>query len=197
MSEPLTAITDYLLAVCTAFWAVMLLRRDRRLFALAFGATAIGALAGGTWHGGLHSVVLWKTTLITIGIAAFALGAAVASAWMRPAARNATLALLLIQLAWYLVAISRSDDFQLVIADYASVMIAILIGSIIKWRDPAARWLIGGIVVSFGAAAVQSSSLHAGPLNHNDVYHLIEISGLYLLYRGGAQLTSRPTSYSY
>jgi hypothetical protein len=192
VTEATTSITDCILAVCAAFWALQLFRRDRPWFALAFAVTAVGALAGAAWHGGFHSFVIWKTTLVSIGIASFALGTAAATAWLSRPARIATMVLLAIQFVWYISIISRSDDFSAVVNDYGLVMIAILIGCAIRFRDSASPWLAAGIVVSFVAAGVQASSLRLGPLDHNGIYHLIEIGGLWLLYRGGVRLTSRP-----
>jgi hypothetical protein len=228
VSEPTTAVTDYLLGAMTAFWALQLFRRaearrstvdggdlvERRpsgrrsamqlLWSAAFAATAIGALAGGAWHGvrerlaGPMPFILWKTTLISIGAGSFCLGAGIAVGWIRSrGVRIAAIAILGAQLAWYLTAIARSDDFRTVVADYGSVMIAILLAALVRFRDPAARWIIGGIGVSFAAAAVQASRLRLGTLDHNGLYHLIQIGGLYLLFRGGSRLTIPPTSDSY
>jgi hypothetical protein len=49
--------------------------------------------------------------------------------------------------------------------------------------DRTVHWLVAGIVVSFAGLAVQQSTLRLGFLNHNDIYHLIQIIGLYLLFR--------------
>jgi hypothetical protein len=197
VTEPTTAITDCLLAACTAFWALMLFRRaegDRRvpllLWAAAFAATAAGALAGAAWHGlrpllGVTAaLIVWKATLLSIGLASFALGSAVAFDWLPRAARIATIALLGAQFCWYAAVIAKSDDFSAVVADYSIVMIGVLIAALVRVRERAARWIIGGILVSFAAAAVEMSSLRIGSLTHDDVYHLIEIGGLFMLYRG-------------
>jgi hypothetical protein len=51
---------------------------------------------------------------------------------------------------------------------------------------------MGGMVVSFLAAGVQMSgmTLHRH-FNHNDLYHVIQMAGFYLLYRGGGMLTAQ------
>jgi hypothetical protein len=48
--------------------------------------------------------------------------------------------------------------------------------------------MILAVAVSFGAAAVQQSSVQIGPLNHNDVYHLIQLFGNWLFYQGAGEL---------
>src|SRR2546421_74586 len=77
MTEPDVALTDYALALeCTVF-AYLLQRKEHALF---FGSAAIASLAGGTVHGfflddrTLGNAVLWRITLIAIGVTA-------ASAW--------------------------------------------------------------------------------------------------------------------
>jgi len=63
-----------------------------------------------------------------------------------------------------------------------------------------ARWLLGGLFVSLAGVAVQQSELAPHPdFNHNDVYHCIQIVGLYLLYRGASggvrdAASGRPTA---
>lgn len=49
----------------------------------------------------------------------------------------------------------------------------------------AAAWMLAGICVSAAGVAVVRArlGLHTH-LNHNDVYHLIQIAGFYLIYRG-------------
>jgi hypothetical protein len=51
---------------------------------------------------------------------------------------------------------------------------------------------VAGVMVSFAAAGVQQSgfALHQH-FNHNDLYHVIQMAGVYLLYRGGRLLRSR------
>ena len=55
-----------------------------------------------------------------------------------------------------------------------------------------AGWVAAGVAVSFAGAVVQQSgfSLHRH-FNHNDIFHLIQMAGLYLLYRGGVLLRDR------
>ena len=56
-------------------------------------------------------------------------------------------------------------------------------GAHVRRIDRTVHWLVAGIVVSFAGLAVQQSDLRIGILNHNDIYHLIQIAGLFLLFR--------------
>ena len=51
---------------------------------------------------------------------------------------------------------------------------------------------LGSLRVSFAAAGVQVSGLDLHQhFNHNDLYHVIQLVGLYAFYRGGLMLTDR------
>jgi hypothetical protein len=59
-------------------------------------------------------------------------------------------------------------------------------------RDPASRWILAGVGVSVLAAGVQASglALHRH-FNHNDLYHVIQIAAMILLYAGAKRLRDR------
>jgi hypothetical protein len=93
---------------------------------------------------------------------------------------------------------SVHDDFRFVIYDYVPAMLAVVILLALPGRHAplaGAGWVAVGVAVSFAAAAVQRSgfSLHRH-FNHNDIYHVIQMVGLYVLYRGGTQLRDRRPS---
>src|SRR2546428_12921361 len=92
MTELDVALTDYALAIECALFAYLVQRREHALF---FGPAAVASLAGGTVHGffldvrTLGHAVLWRTTLIAIGVTAacaWAIGASalVPAALARP-----------------------------------------------------------------------------------------------------------------
>ena len=55
------------------------------------------------------------------------------------------------------------------------------------------RWLILGATLSLLGLAVQQSGIVLyRNLNHNDIYHLIQLGGLYFLYRGAVLLADPP-----
>ena len=69
-------------------------------------------------------------------------------------------------------------------------LLPILIGCAFHWSEQAARFIAAGIVVSFIAFGAQQSTLRCGLLDHNDIFHLIQMPAMYLLYRGGALLVT-------
>jgi hypothetical protein len=63
----------------------------------------------------------------------------------------------------------------------------------VQWKDGTVQWLASGIAVTLIGAAVQWRRLPLGEsLDHNGVYHLIQIAGLYLLYRCAHTVHDRP-----
>jgi len=199
MTEPLTAATDVVLAAAGATFAVRIVRatadRAARLVAGSLAAASFGALAGAAYHMA-RSSVMWKVSAIPVGVASYLFGLAIALAYFSARGRRVAQTVLLVQLLVYAICVALSDDFGIVIADYASVLVAILLVCLLHWSDPAALWIAAGVAISFVAAGAQISSLRIGPLNHNDIYHVIELGGLYCWYRGGRQLTARATTVS-
>src|SRR5262249_13659129 len=82
IADVVVALTDYGLALECAILARLLWRGRRPApsldirFAVFFGATALAALAGGTFHGFVSDTqrtagaLLWRVTLLAIGVAA-------------------------------------------------------------------------------------------------------------------------------
>jgi hypothetical protein len=91
ITEPVTMVTDYILAVVCIVFGVVTIRLDRvhramALWALTFFAAAVSGILGGTHHGFKLNIpkstdnVLWDTALLAIGATgAFMLCAAIVS----------------------------------------------------------------------------------------------------------------------
>ncbi len=193
-AEPVTALTDYLLAAVYLAFALQLLRRGRAagqrsilLAAAAFLATALSAGLGGTYHW-LGGTALWKITVYCLGLAGFFLVAAAAFAASTGRARRLLLIAAGVQFAAYGTWIIGHDDFRYVIYDYALAMLATL--GLFVWaaRERLSRgvwWIAAAIVVTFAASGVQSSGLTLHRyFNHNDLYHVIQMGTAWLFYRG-------------
>jgi hypothetical protein len=197
--EPMTAITDAILAAWTAFLAALLFARAQdatpvKLWACAFLAAVVSSLAGVAYHGGrilftpTVTALCWKIGPITTGLAALCLGSAAASVWLAPRARRIAFALLGLELVVCVVAAIMSNSFKVAAYDYVPVLLALLVGCGLHWGQPAARLIASGIVVSFIAFAIQASTLRISAFDHNDIFHLVQAAAMYLLYRGGAAL---------
>jgi hypothetical protein len=189
--EPMTLATDYLLGALTAWLCVSLWKqresqRSRLCWTIAFGALALGALLGGTWHGLLQSGLLWKATVLTIGVASFAMLVATAIAVLSGTPRTVLLMLAGVKFLVYATAMLIRDEFIVFVID-SGVTFAV-VAALHLWRFNS--WILAGLAVSVIAALAQASG--AAPhryFNHNDLYHVIQIGAMVLFYRGARRLT--------
>ena len=100
--------------------------------------------------------------------------------------------LTVLQFIVYALWMVQHDAFKYVIYDYGPTMLAVIILQLVAFfREGAASafWLISGILVSFAAAGIQLSgfTLHEH-FNHNDLYHVIQMAAMVLIYRGAVLL---------
>ena len=205
ITEPMTMVSDYLLAGVAVLLALPLLRLGRlvshasiRLWGFALLATAAGAAAGGSSHGfSLYlgtagQAVAWKLTVYSIGLASLLMVAGSTIATVPRWLRQWLITIAVIQFAVYAVWMLTHDEFIYVIYDYVPSMIGLVALHTYSWyshRDTAAPWIIAGVAVSFAAAGIQQSgwSLHEH-FNYNDIYHLVQIVALFLFYTGARSL---------
>jgi hypothetical protein len=188
--EPMTMLTDYALGGVSAYAAIALLgnpQTARKLWALAFAALAAAAFLGGTWHGFLQSDLLWKATTLSAGVASFGMVAGSSYAAFSPPLRafvlTAALAKLVVYCAWML----SHDAFIYVVIDTGIAFLVVAAIHLWKWNGP----ILAGVAVSIAGAVVQASGLRLHEhFNHNDLYHVIQIAALALLYRGAKRLHS-------
>jgi hypothetical protein len=201
ISEPITLATDYVLGAAALVGAILLARHTRGrgpaigLWAAGFLSLSAGAFLGGTWHGFSPRLpeaigeVLWKGTLACAGAASFFLLAGAAFASLEPRKARRLVAIGALKLAAFLFWAVTHDGFEGVIADSGLAMIGILALQTAAWRrrrDPAAPWVVSGILLSAAGAAIEAAGVTPGRLlTHDDLYHVIQTGSLYLLYRGG------------
>lgn len=207
ISEPMTLITDWLLAAQCLLLGWRLLRASRlhasRAQALLGGAllsTALAAFVGGGAHGfatylsATTAWLVWKVTVLTIGATTLLLLAMAARATLLGAARKVLIGAAVVQACIYSAWMLTHDEFIWVIADYVPAMILVLLLMLLAWRRGArfAPWMIAGIVASFVGAGIQAMRLAPHPsFNHNDLYHVVQMGATWLLYRGGMLLRDR------
>ena len=204
IQEPMTLATDYVLALLGVVWGVDLLRKPRRaarLWGCGFLAMAAGAFFGGTAHGfadwfdPVQHALVWKATTYSIGLASFFLLAATGAGALPCTASRALVAIAAVKLAVYLWWMASHDEFRYVIYDYGPSMLVVLAGHLWAWRARGfdwARWIVVGVVVSFVGAGVQLSGFALNEhFNHNDLYHVIQMAGLWLFWRGARNSDQR------
>jgi hypothetical protein len=180
ISEPVTMLTDYALgAVCAALgWRLLGISR---YWAAAFLSLALAAFLGGTWHGLLQSDLLWKATILSVGVASFGMVAGSALFTTQGLLGRILVGIAAVKLALYFAWMLFHDDFVWVIADTASALA--IVGALYLWRVNG--WMLAGVAASVAAALAQAGgvALHRH-FNHNDLYHVIQIAAMLLFYRG-------------
>jgi hypothetical protein len=205
ITEPMTMMTDYVMGALAFVLAMRIVgdaaagrQLSGRLWAAALVMTAVAAFLGGTYHGfiqwlpGASGRALWKATLLATGIGSACLLAAAVTAATAGALQRALLAVVVVKLLVYVWTIATRDQFALVIADYGTALLAVALAA---WfirpsgLTPAARWITAGVAVAVLAGAIQRARLapHVH-FNHNDLFHVVQMGSLYLLYRGGLLL---------
>jgi hypothetical protein len=159
ITEPMTMVTDYILATQVMVYAVLLVRKAGSVrygwvgyWVAAFLATALAAYAGGTSHGfrmylGEHWQTVWNLTVASIALSA----ALTIYSGVRTALRPYT------------------EDREK--------------------REAGKRWLLVGAVVSAVGIILLTQRVSPHPhFNQNDLYHVIQMFGLHFLYRGAVLL---------
>ncbi len=173
-----------------------------RLWGCALVASALAAFAGGTWHG--FQLVLaedalfwiWKAVVYLVGVFGLTAVSGCVFAAFSGVARNALLSAFFAAASVYAGFMATRDDFIYVIYFNAAAMafvLAIQLYTAFQRRDPASPWIIAGIAVAGLGAVVQASGYSLHPhFNNNDLFHVIQMAGVYLLFRGARLL--RPSA---
>ena len=201
----MTVFTDVILFLFAGYFAMEIytLFSDQLMnthwhWTFTFWMIGIGSLLGAVSHGlGPHfpemvKKIVWKLTVLSIGISCyFFLTASFSHIFP-----NSTVQWLkwipLILLVVYCGTIVKNDSFSIVIMFYLSTMIfvlAMMMYSQFILKFNGSGWISIGILISFIAAGVQLKgfSLHKH-FNHNDIYHIIQMAGMYYIYKGVLQI---------
>ncbi|MCE7735162.1 MAG: hypothetical protein GPJ54_09815 [Candidatus Heimdallarchaeota archaeon] len=198
ITEPMTMITDYLIALELIIFIFLLKpsisNLPRLYFVFLFLATAIGAISGGTSHGFTEYLgedrhkLTWLLTVQSIAVGTTFFELAIISEYFSSITKIILIILILIQLVMYQIWIRGQDEvtFLSVIINYGGTMIISLLFLIFRyWQEDeqSVEYLIIGIVIAFFAAGIQQSGykLHKH-FNHNDLYHVMQMVALYFFY---------------
>lgn len=202
ITEPITMLTDYAIAIEALVMALLLFRRGRgqtaiQLWGVAFAAVAVAAALGGTCHGFVlqlgdeTSRSFWKAMMYALGVASFCMLAATVVSLLPHRSQRWWFVAIGLKLVVYLGWIGE-NNYGYAIADYLSAMAIVLLlqlRAVSGYGQASAMWIIAGVVVSFAAVGVEvAQPTLFEPLSYNDLYHLVQMVGLYLFYRGACLL---------
>jgi hypothetical protein len=198
--EPDVALTDFVLAIECAWFAVWLYRRSpmrltsSRWFVLFFAALSVSALLGGISHGFLSDTqsnvyrTVWAATLLSIGMAAFSSWAAGARVlFSHNLARRFEVFAGMLLCAYVTAVLFFSQSFAVAVVHYlpaAAFLLASLLVAYWRRREPHLLPGIAGLLLSFIAAAIQQTEARIASLqlSHNALYHLVQAAALLMIF---------------
>jgi hypothetical protein len=208
LNEPVTLLTDYLLAGLCAFLGTRLLSAEprnapRMLWGASFLALAVGAFLGGTFHGFRADLgteaksILWNATLLAVGAFNCGMLAGSALACLPPRFGRIVAWLCVVKFGVYaFLAIGTGAFFPVIVDSGATMALMALFHLPSAWRgDAASRWALAALALSVVAAIVQAAKLAPHPqFNHNDLYHVIQAGAMYLFYRAALARKTAPST---
>lgn len=205
--EPTTMITNFAITA-TGWWAAWRLLtsdehrryRCRKFWAVGLFFVGLGALLGGVWHGiaaylgEMAKLIVWKGTVYTIGLTlVFVVAGTISGSPLKAATAKTFRVLNIIVFALYSAWMIRHNDFLYVIFYYGPTMLVVAIihgWAHVKHGTDGAISIMSGVVVTLLGAGVQQSGLAFHEhFNHNDLFHVIQVAGLAMFYKGVSRLT--------
>jgi hypothetical protein len=161
----------------------------------------LGAIAHGLDLSESTRDLLWQPLYLCLGlVVALFTVAAIRDRFGEPAARRALPWMIVIGFAFFAITRVGSGTFLVFIAYEAAAMLAALLlylDAAIRPRVPGAALMTLGVALNLFAAAVQQSSVSMEflglPLDHNGVFHLMQLVAIVVLTLGVLKGLSRST----
>lgn len=202
ISEPMTFVTDLILALegfvvgHILFWNLSK-KFDKeyyKLWSMSFLFLGVGSLFGGLYHGlspneATYPFIknFWPISVFSIGLASYYMLLSIVCEFFYSHKKMLYLLAFLKLGLFIFFAVTSGLKFFVVICDYAPVLILLLIMNLysyLKTRRQSYLQMVIGIIISLLGSFVQMSHLgFSQSLNHNDIYHIIEMVALFVMYR--------------
>lgn len=198
-------LTDYLLGVVSLFFAWQLVRVYREnsqkavlYWSWAMATFGISFIAGGSQHGfaaflGAYSSV-WRVALATTAAAMLLVLVSTAFSTLKSTPRAAFVWAGAIGFVTYLVFLNSISDLFIYLLYYSfPALLVVLVFSAWRWRkhgDAYGKWIAFAVLVTLAGSVVQMTGIRLHSyFNHNDLFHVIQLAGMALFYRGAALTT--------
>lgn len=158
-----------------------------------FATIGVAALGGAIHHGfKLHLPAeiyqsLKITVLLCLNITAALLGRSLINFTLLPEnkIRRPLLALVYLKLLCFVFLGLSQPKFIVGLLDYASTFVVALVVYFFRRKEEGPRFMLYGVLVSFAAASIQALKLApSASFNHNDLYHVVQMFGMYLFFKG-------------
>ena len=132
-------------------------------------------------------------TLIFVGITGLFLAGSAATFYINETGKFGLMLGSAILVIKYVLGLNKNDTFHHAIKFYVTLIILALIGFIPAFFSlgyTGALQIVIGLLVNLSAAGVQASGLTLHKhFNHNDLFHVIQVLGMILIYRGGSEIS--------
>ena len=196
-TEPTTMLTDYLMAVFTAFFAYRLFKANegqltRRYWAWASVSTVAASVFAGTYHGfqailpATAIFLLDKASSLSMVLISYFIMLSTAAATTRGSMKTWIGRAACLQAIVFTGVVLYFHSYAYAIADYAIALLVLLALSLSHRDRRVIPWFVAGVLLSIAAAVIQQSTIQfASWFNHNDIYHVIQLGAFYTFYRGG------------
>ncbi|MCZ6853128.1 MAG: hypothetical protein O7G86_04330 [Gammaproteobacteria bacterium] len=201
VTELTTAATDLVLGVVSIAILIQLQRVRQydewkvKLWSWVFALLALVSFLGTVAHGFQMSdstrYWLWQPlyTCLGIMIALFVVGAV--NDWRgKPLSRRLLIPAVVLGVGFYALTVVLGGKFLVFVVYEGAAMLVALVIYIrlsIKSQMPGSGMVAGAIGLNIAAAAVQASSLSVTiilPLDHNGLFHMVQIAAIVMLGRG-------------
>ena len=201
--SPTTAITNYTMGCVGLYLGWQTLQIQGSLFHILW-ACSFFSLSLGAFLGGSHYVfgprlpnyitkVIWMLTLIFVGTTGLFLAGSAATFYINETGKFGLMLGSAILVIKYVLGLNKNDTFHHAIKFYVTLIILALIGFIPAFFSlgyTGALQIVIGLLVNLSAAGVQASGLTLHKhFNHNDLFHVIQVLGMILIYRGGSEIS--------
>ena len=200
--EPTTAITDFIIFFTRCYYAWVIVYIPESIFhtfwAISFITLAVSALLGGISHGfgpmlsKIAKMIIWRLTLLFIGLTSMGLLFSVLMIITNGEINIGILLFFVILFIYYNYKIFKNDSFLIAIKFYLPFIIislACFLYVFIYRGYTGALFISVGLLVTIFASLIQSSKiiLHKH-FNHNDLFHIVQMIGMYLMFEGGQEI---------
>ena len=201
--SPTTTITNYMMGCIGLYLGWQTLQIQGSLFHILWSCSFF-SLSLGAFLGGSHYVfgprlpdyitkVIRILTLIFVGITGLFLAGSAATFYINETGKFGLMLGSAILVIKYVLGLIKNDTFHHAIKFYVTLIILALIGFIPAFFSlgyTGALQIVIGLLVNLSAAGVQASGLTLHKhFNHNDLFHVIQVLGMILIYRGGSEIS--------
>ena len=204
MAEPVTAVTDYLLSLLSLYCGVRVTQHYWRTFqashfhlACFFFSLGISSLLGGIFHTIRYSLTatlvetIWVITMVSSGVTVFFLLLFIMAVTVPFRTFSVIKWISIIALCVFLGKTTQhfSTSPLLYFSIPPIIFTFIIIGNqLIRQPSYGVRMILRSLCIFLIGGLILQTGISFSIFNHNDLFHLFMMVGIWVLYRGGSEI---------